>query len=238
MALPLSNNFETGEADETTITTGNSGGGTAGNAFDDVLISGSSTLVYDDARAAHGTLSARMVQDASSGVYVGWTTSLSGPSEHWGRVYVYFTAAPAVNALWLINPQLASSTAALFRYNTTGKIDIFDSTLSASTSTTNTVPLNEWVRLEWRLLNNTSNGIVELKMFHGDDSSPMETITRTSQNTLTSIDQVVIGQTAALSTGLTFWLDDIEVNGTGYPGPATTTTPPTLRTVQSSLRWG
>ena len=237
MALPLSNTFETGLADETTITVANSDDGSAGNAFDLVQIGGVGVGVYDAARAAHGTLSARITLDGTNGGFLEWDASMGTQTEIFGRVYIYRTATPADDQ-WLITCRDGSTTAALFRWSTTGKIDVFDSPLSSPATSTNNVPLNQWVRIEWRLLCNATTGIAEAKMFNLDDSSPIETITKSSANTLTQVTQVHIGQFAALASGSDFWLDDMLINNTGYPGPAgTPPVAPVLRVISSPMRW-
>ena len=70
--LPANNSFE-GGSDETTITTGNSGGA-SGSAFDVVTIGAGNGLVYDSAQA-RGTLSGRVDLGNNPGTacLYGWT---------------------------------------------------------------------------------------------------------------------------------------------------------------------
>lgn len=221
MSLPLTNNFETAIADETAITVVNSADGAAGSAFDDLLTGGASTIVYDTARAAHGTLSARMTQDVANGCFLTWSTSVGTPTTVYGRLYIYRTAAPSAGGQWLIHFQLTGTTAAVIIWDDSSQhLRFYDSTLGSLVETTNTVPLNEWVRIEWKLVCSATVGICEMKMFHADSASAIETKTLTSANTLTGVNEINFGQFAGAATGSAWWLDDLVVNSTGYPGPA------------------
>jgi hypothetical protein len=220
MALPLSNTFETGLADETGIIEANSDDGTAGNPWDDVTFNGGSTGVYDTARALSGTLSGRFDQVTTNGCFITWdTTSIGSVTTIYGRLYVYVTAQPGA-AFWFIVPESAGTRNGLIRWNAAGTVSVFDSTLGAATTGSQTVPLNEWVRMEWKLVCHASTGILEFKMFHGHEAAAIETVTKSSANTLAATDTVDIGQTAAFAVGTPWWLDDITLDDTGYPGPS------------------
>lgn len=214
MALPLSNTFETGLADETAITDLNSDDGAAGNAWDAVVLVGASAAVYDTARAAHGTLSARITQDGANGALLRWLASHGAQTEVAGRLYIYRTAHPTPDGQWMILPQNAGGTdLGLVRWDTGGTLTVFDSTLGTSTTSTATVPLNEWVRIEWWLrcrASGATGGFLRASFFHGDDSQPIETV-QVSGNTGTVVEQLEFGQPVGLATGGSFWLDDIRV---------------------------
>ena len=75
MALPITNDFETGTS-AATISNANSGGGGA-TAFDTVSIGAGSVGAYSNAQAAHGTLSGLFsTGTAGNASYVTWAASV------------------------------------------------------------------------------------------------------------------------------------------------------------------
>jgi len=222
MALPLLNSFETVLPDETDLTAVNSGDGSAGNAFDVENIISPSVIKYDNARAAHGNLSARIDHSGANGAYFGWNTSMGAQTQVWGRLYAYRTATPTPDGLWLVQMQdVGDVTNTLVRWNSDGELHIFDSTLGpVGSSDTVLVPVNEWVRIEWFILCSVTVGVVECKLFQADSTSPLVTFGMTNCNTGTQVVSAIIGGTAATTVGSSTWVDDVALNNTGYPGPA------------------
>lgn len=241
MALPLSNTFETGLADETAITALNSDDGSAGNAFDAVFTGGTGTYVYDTARAAHGTLSARCTPDSSNPINLEWNnTSAGDATDEYGRLYLYRTAWPTPDLHWLVRYENSAGTVdAVFGPYADGKIYVYDATLTAPASMTSTLPLNEWVRLEWHITCSDTTGLIEVKMFSGDSTSPIETLTRTNVDTNANARFRYIGHAVTgANQGSAFWIDDVALSATGYIGPVSgESAGVTLRTVRSGLRW-
>lgn len=222
-SIPLSNTFETGVADETTITTANSDDGPAGNAFDAVTITGSATLKYDNDRPSGrgGNSSLRFAANSTDTAYVTWnSTSLPASYFQYGRLYVYLTAVPTPSELWLLNFFSGASPIGVVMVDTSGKLLLYDS-IGNSLQSTNTVPLNTWVRIEWMLSCFSPGGTLEAKMFYGDSVNAIETQTFSNAVIPGKIEEVDFGQYSAASTGLTFWMKDIEVRTDRYPGPLT-----------------
>lgn len=219
MTLPLSNTFETHLADETAISAANSGDGNAGDAFDAVSVGGAGVAVYDTGQRYTGSYAGRFQQDGTNGNFLQWASSSVGSvTQMFGRFYIYVAAQPA-DSFWIIVPLLTGTRNGIVRWNASGTIDVFDSTLGLAQSGSQTVPLNQWVRFEWRLVCHASAGSFEFKMFRGDSITPVETVTLSGANTLGSSNTIEIGQAVGFATGLTWWLDEIEVNSTEYPGP-------------------
>jgi hypothetical protein len=77
------------------------------------------------------------------------------------------------------------------------------------------------VRVEWHVIHSATVGQVELKLFNDADSTtPTETLTGSSNyNTGTAAGGVHIGSVGNLPDGFIYWIDDIIVNATSYPGP-------------------
>lgn len=225
MALPLANTAEGGSSG-TTVSTGNSGG-SSGSAWDAVDTPGTGGVIaYDNAHAAHGTIAYKFVSPNPTATQrIRWTTSPGSFSEIWGRAYVYCTAAPS-SSLQLIRINNGSQTRqATVLLGTDQKLHPSD---SASVQANGTVSYNlsAWFRIEFHFLGNSSTGVIEAKLFNtADSSSASETVTRSSANTDTGSGaaQVEFGIGSAGNAGYTFWLDDLQINASGYPGPASAT---------------
>jgi hypothetical protein len=228
----LTNNFEGGSSG-TTITTGNSGG-TSGNAFDVVQIGASATDAYDNTRAAHGSLSCKIATPAGATTsYNSWTTSMGSQSQVWFRLYLYFTANPPANHRVL---QLLSggSAAAGVIVASNGKLLVVNAAGSSVTTSTATIPLNAWFRIEGFVIGSATVGQTELKLFTSADSTtPAETdSSAATQNTTGTLDTYRFGVAVSVASVGPFWMDDIGLSAAGYIGPSLFTV--TLAAVSAS----
>lgn len=213
--------FETG-TNGNTISTGDAGSATA---WDAVSIGSNAAVIYDTTHV-YNTLSGKISTGASAVTpYLEWVAALGTVTDHYGRIYIYFTANPAANHR-LIRVLSGATTAADILILTTGKIDLRPSSGSSVKTSTNAISLNQWVRLEYHIIHSTTVGQMEVLLFNSPDSgTPTETITSTAvQNTLASGDRIRFGnQTATANTG-PYWFDNIVAKATSYPGPAPTGT--------------
>ena len=217
MALPLSNNAE-GGTNGVTVTTGNSGG-SSGNAWDVVTIGASGTFVYDNAQIAHGSLSYKIIQAGTpTGIYGAWTTLFGTQTEIWGRFYLYRTGNPVGNHQ-VIRILTSATINATVRIETTGLVTVRGNGATPTTSTVSAIALNAWNRIEFHAQASSTAGVVDAKLFKTADSTTAdETISVSAANTGANWSEIRYG-TQNQATG-TFWLDDLQVNATGYPGPA------------------
>lgn len=217
----LLNSFEGGTSG-TTITTGNSGG-TSGTAFNYVNINGDAALTYNNTHAAHGSLSGHFTTSGSSGSpYLQWSTGTQ--TQVWFREYLYFASNPANyhTVLSLINSgNLCSSV----YVNTSGKLYATNTSAVTIFTLTNSIPLNQWFRIEGYVITSATVGQVQLQLFNTPDSvTPTETQTSAAtQNTYTSIAQSNFGVNANVAN-VAFWMDDIGLSSTGYLGPSVSRT--------------
>lgn len=214
-SFTLANTFE-GGSNGTTITTGNSGG-TSGNAFD----STSGTVpTFSTAHAMHGTIGLAMQGSGN----VRWSSAsvTGGNTTMYGRVYVFITAAPNVQTV-LVGGQTPSSTiAAQFsvRVNTNRAVGTITKGSTAIASTTK-LTVATWYRLEFKMVSVTSgNCTLDCRIYVGDSTTITETMTQatgTGQAGDTSIDGLMVGSTNIVTANVVF-LDDLQINSTGYPG--------------------
>jgi len=222
------NTFE-GGTNGTTITTGNSGGG-SGTAFGGVTL-GDGTGIFDSTRAAHGSLSGKFTTGATgSQSFVQWTTTRA--STVYARVYVYLTANPSVP---LYVAEFRDSTAGL-AFNgaviigADGTVRVADSTGNAVANSIATVALNQWVRIEYQVVCNATTGSVTARLYNTADSTTItETVTTTAKNTGTGADTPRYGITFAGTSHGPIWVDDLGWSDTDWLGPVPSGTPITYQ---------
>src|SRR5438067_677165 len=93
VALPISNSAE-GGTNGTTVTTGNSGGG-SGDAFSAVNIGTTGAVTFDSSASAHGGLSYAFSTGATSALANGtWSLTSAQATVYW-RVYIRISGANA-----------------------------------------------------------------------------------------------------------------------------------------------
>ena len=214
------NSFETGVADETTITLANSDDGGAGNAFN-VVVFGAGSAVFDTARAAHGTRSARLTA-ASPGtpIYLGWQVATVGTrTEIFGRAYIYKTAHPSGNQYPILFLDGASNRCGLIYWGNDGSLFVFNQSLGVSDGGTVGWQLNAWNRVEFRLVCGTTTGSLEARLYAGDSTTLLDVASISNTDTLTSVAQVLVGDSSGATASNVTWVDDVQVNLTGWPGP-------------------
>jgi len=218
--LPFFNNFESGLADETILTEANSSNQAAGTGFYAIFAGGTGHIKVDTARAAHGTRSVRFDQDTTNGIEMEWDWGSLYYTELWGRLYIYRTATPTPDPQWFVVWGDGVNPGGIIRCETDGNLGVWDSTFSVFDESSVTIPLNEWVRIEWYIKSHSTRGVVEAKMYHQDQTTVIDTARIENVNTLTEIAGISFGQWAALATGSSWWLDDIRVSNEGWLGPA------------------
>jgi hypothetical protein len=206
------NSFEGGSSG-TTITAGNSGGA-SGTAFTSVT----GTCTFDNAQVMHGGLAAKFVTSAST-AFVQWN-SIGNVTTLWFRLYCYLTANPAASVRVCSFQTSAATRCGTLSISTAGKLLFVDSAGTTQLTSTNSVNLNGWTRVEGFITGSATVGQEEFRLFLTPDSGiATETLTSAaSLNTSGTLDQAVFGQNASAS--VTYWLDDIGVTDQGYLGPA------------------
>lgn len=217
----LTNGFEGIAPSGTTITTGNSGG-VSGTAFDTVTIGTGCAVTSDTAHAAHGILSGNFSSTGTSAsAFVAWTTSMGTTTQIWFRGYYYFTANTGANfTLWrVLNGATLGAGVNLL---TSGSLRFVDTNSATIFSTTATIPLNQWWRIEGFVVASATVGQVELKLFKSPDATtPDETDTSAAtQNTGTQFTVYRWGIAANSINIGPFWVDDMGLSNTGYIGPS------------------
>jgi hypothetical protein len=194
------------------------------SAWDEVITSTVSSVTYPIYDGAHvlrisGTL-AGMYQTSSGRAMTSWkTATLGATAEHYGRLYLYLGAAPP-SSVWFVSGYDSASSAFVLVLNSSRQIVVRDSAGVQGTMTT-AIPLNQFVRVEWHVINSATVGQVEVKLFKQPFSATAdETLTTAaSLNTRTQTDQIDFGIATSSTTG-PWWFDDLAISFSGYPGPS------------------
>ncbi len=213
------NNTLEGGTNGSTLSVANSGGA-SGSPFDVVTIGTGATFVFDTARAAHGAKAAKISTGSTAALAdAQWTGTLGNQTEIWGRIYVYLTALPAapINIITISNgPTVEGSV----NVTAAGKVAIVDGASGTATGTV-TVGTNQWVRIGFHLLANGNNGAVDAKLFNTmDATSSSDSVSIASASTSQKFTTYGLGLTTARANVTAFWVDDLQINNTGWPGPS------------------
>lgn len=213
----LTADFEAG-TDGNTITTGDTGSQTA---WDTVVTNGSTTIKYSTTHAAHGSQSAKFSAVTQSAMYLQWDSAMGATTDNYGRVYLWRDSLDATNIhYWLSVYDNAANFICRFMISQSGKVAIQNSAGSTIATGTTTVATGQWTRLEYKIVNNASTGILEVKLFNTADSTTADdTVTATGQNTRADTGIVRFGSEQVNSAGYAYYLDDIVAGATSYPGP-------------------
>jgi titin len=213
----LSNGFEGGSSGSA-ITAANSGGA-SGNAFNAVSCTGGAATFTT--AAAHGSRAAAF-SPTTSACFVQWgTNSIPVPSTtSYGRMYVNLTSATGPTMLLAKLANSAVARDAQIDVSSTGRLALYDANGTVRLTFGTTVP-SGWVRIEWKLVNSTTNGSLTVSMYAADSLTPLETHTVTGINTGASFGALQVGSVVATSPApAPFRIDDVAYGVVGPLGPA------------------
>jgi hypothetical protein len=217
--LPASNSFD-GTAG-VAITAANSGW-PSGTAFDSLIGGGTGPPTFDATHPMHGSLSMMINYTGTAGTsQLAWT-GLNQPTL-WGRFYLIFAALPNITSRHLQLMTSGPGQSAALAFTSGGNLQwraANNTGITGSTSTTVLSPLTQY-RIEWSSTMGAGTGTVEWRLFAGDSTTALETNAQTGA-TLAAVnfDQVRLGSDSNPTT-YQFWIDDPQVNATGFPGPST-----------------
>jgi hypothetical protein len=211
MAL-RANSFE-GGSDETAITTANSGGD-SGDAFDSVT-SGASTVVYDTARAAHGSVSARY-DIVSSTVFATWLEDAFTTA--FFRTYFWAAASPS-SAQTILRLRDGTTLVGRVQLNTSGQVAITNAAGAIQTVGSTVITDSSWWRVEVGYVAGTTTGSVEVRIFAGDSTEATETITASATDFGAQATEISWGMSFAPTTTYVYWLDDVAYDTADWIGP-------------------
>ena len=224
----LFNNFE-GGVNGTNLTAGSTGntGGISGDFFDDISRGAGATLAFDNSIAAHGIYSTKIATGSTTAVSTfKWIRAIQIPSL-WFRAYLYFTAFPANNHRIFLSAIGAggSNITSIMAIDSTGHLYATAGTSATRVFTfTNTVPLNQWFRVEGNVIGDPVNGYIEIRMFSttpdGNINSYDEVNSASGINTNSGLqNQVDWGPSNTVANIGPFWLDEVSISNVTWIGP-------------------
>ena len=220
-APPLSNTFESGQPDGTVISAGNSGGG-AGTAFS--VITGSPTYSVTHVKAGSLAMSVDTTGTYAE-THVAWTGLGSFTTNVWFRTYMYLTANPVATQPRLLCARTsAAANSGFVTMTTAGLLQSMNAAQAGSGTGTVPVALNQYIRVEWRILSSTTVGESEWWLYNTPEApiGSFDDHTNTTGMVLgANTDGIRYG--AATATGpanFHFWMDDVAVSSTGQVGPS------------------
>jgi hypothetical protein len=213
--------FETG-VNGNAVVTGDAGSATQWSEVNDPA---NVTVTYSNVQF-YETLSCAVTCDATGGQgYVGWGTSTIVPAfsgTHYGRIYAFYSGArPSASHFLTRGFTTAGSLAWEIITLNTGIIIMRDAGGTIRCTFTVPVNANAWFRFEWQIVQSTTAGVIEGKLFLSADSLTVtETKTSTgSFSTGTETQRYRFGSVASNVPNLLVYIDNIMANDTGYPGP-------------------
>lgn len=215
MAIYAGNSFESGQADGTAITTGNSGGA-AGRAWD--VVDGTAT--YDAASAAHGALGGLLDQGSNGRCQLQWIDGADTAAACYLRAYIR-AATPTSNMRFIHVNGSGGTQAFALQWRTSGVLRLLDSVSANMAESTLTLPANQLVRVEVKVTPSTTAGQAEVRVYTDPESTtPAETITTAASfNTLAAVGMWRFGPTAG-AANYTMSMDDAAVSFDDWIGPA------------------
>lgn len=191
------------------------------DAWDAVTIGTAAAAIYDTAHAMFGLKAAKVSTGATStNALLSWIAKLGTQTSHYGRVYLYLTANPASSVNVIVAPSGAVNNPSV-QINTAGKLRLLDAAGAQQGISTNTISLNQWIRIEYHFVHSATVGQIEAKLFNtATSSTPTETLTSVATlNTNVSADRVRFGIVNNNANAGPFWLDQIQAGAGAYPGP-------------------
>lgn len=212
-----------GGTNGTGITTGNSGGA-SGDSFESVSLGSGATATYDNTQA-RGTLAAKLATGGSAAdCSLNYATKIGAQTQAWFRAYLYVPSNPGTSHRLIDAWDSGSGQLCFAVYLTTaGKLMSVNTGGSTIQTSTASVPLNAWFRVEVMVIGSATVGQVEIKLFNSPDGgTATETLTSAAnQNTRGSMNNYRFGAAGdPLPASRTLWFDNLGISTTGYLGPA------------------
>ncbi len=169
----------------TTLTAANTGR-KAGIPADSVTIGSGATLTADNTHTFFGSAAVKVTTGAAANVFVNWT-SLYRPADGGAQVatcWVYFTAFPSATVTLFQVSDVSAVRMLDVRVSSSGVLRLFDGANAIVLSTTNTIAVNQWVRIDLLFTPGAANGTAQFKLYNtASSSTPTETTSQvTGQN--------------------------------------------------------
>ena len=232
--MPFANTAEGGTSG-TTVTTGNSGGG-SGDAFSAITGPGTAGIIeFTNVQKAHGNLGYRYAtRGTSEAVYFAWDNGTGVTGTTFGRLYVRYDNINAGTKLVHWRPSSTGLALGYIQLSSAGVVQLRDGTDATTVWTGPTLSADTWYRIEWSIdaSGSAAQSTVEVNVYAGDNTSTVasgasgaQTVTNAGPAN-TNVGYIryglaVAGSNRPSTTGF-IYLDDLTAFDTSFPGPQTT----------------
>lgn len=225
--MPTISNTAEGGTNGTTVTTGNSGGG-SGTACSTVTVGATATLQFSNVSPAplKGSMSFYMAHASSEQTVMWW--ALATTSRTVLRTYWRFTGAVSAQDSLLSIRHSSGNMVTLVR-ETTDKLIIQNAAganITASRSTNALVAGTTYrIEVEVNKGTGTNNGLLGYAYYVGDSSTAEFSWTASNVNAGTAdVSHVRLGRNTAVASAATYWYDDMQAQdlASGWIGPSST----------------
>lgn len=198
------------------ITTADGGDATE---WDSATHGASSSARYSNTFVHAGALSAKLTGDSVTPAILKWTTAFGTQTDHYGRIYIYCESNPG-STINLIRGDNGAAGAYRIQINSSGLIELLNNAGSIVGTFTTPIGLDQWVRVEFHVVHDATNGTIEAKLFNQpEDTTPTETVSVTPVATEASSDSILFRNNVS---SYAFYLDDIVAGDSTWPGPIVT----------------
>lgn len=205
-------NTAEGFANGTVVTVGNSGG-TSGDAFNTACLAGSPTA--SNATQQAGALSYFVNATDGAQTTIGW--DYAGATSVTTTFWVRFNANPTGAHTLFAQVRNATAGVANLQLMTDGKVNAQESGFTVVNTSTSSVTLNQWYRVDWTVKKGTttSNGEITVAMYAASNLvTPFYTYASTARNTGTAnLTQLKFGKPNNSGT-LPLYLDTLSATWT------------------------
>jgi hypothetical protein len=223
--MPIYRNSAEGGTHGTNATAANSGGA-SGDAWDVLSIAPGSTVTYSNVTAAHGSLS--YYYDLAQGqTSFRWTRGDTNKVAL--SVYVRLTGNPLLDFQFIQvrNPAGSTATGLDLSILTTRRLSFnAGGAFIAQAAAGNAFVVGTWYRIEAVIQQgaSTNDGLLDVAIYEGDSTTPMESWTRTNVNFSTGFNEFRIGMSAGTGSPNTpIYVDSVQMHTgadvDGYVGP-------------------
>jgi hypothetical protein len=219
----LITNSAEGGSNGVAVTAANSGGA-SGTAWSTVNAgTGGSNVTFSSSGALFGSMGYAITTGGTADIgFTTWSTPLTPGLTMYSRGYFYF--ATTVTSIFRFFQLTNASFLSCGGIGTTAanKFKILNSAGTLVSTSTTTVPTNQWIRLDLMVFSDTSVGQIELKIFLSPNSTtPDETLT--TPPTVNTRGGNIGGCVYGIDVGVanfTMYMDELGVADTGYISPA------------------
>ncbi|HSX04876.1 MAG TPA: PKD domain-containing protein [Candidatus Saccharimonadales bacterium] len=197
------------------------------------------TTVFDNTKQVAGSFSAKMVITSGASVFL--REVFAGQvTERYFRRYFFISAYPTgANILTILRIRDSSNARAQLNLTSGGFLQMRDGGSTIVATSTNTFPINAWVRVEWHV-DGTTTHTQGVRLYTGNLLNSAVTATETLDNNYAytgngaaTFDRVDDGCASTTYTG-TIWTDEAQDQTSHWPGPASGTNQPPIVDAGSS----